>query len=647
MTRLDDDGAAPEATGDELDEATETTVSPTADPRWVELLQYLHVARGFDFQGYKPTTLARRVRKRMNILGIESYDAYQEFIELHQDEFRELFNTILINVTSFFRDPESWQALQTMAIAPMLAAKSSSEPIRAWSAGCASGEEAYSIAMVLAEAMGVDQLRERVKIYGTDVDEEALAVARHATYTDKQLENVSDELRQKYFEQVDGLHAFRKDLRRQVIFGRHDLISDAPISRVDLLVCRNTLMYFNAETQARILGRFHFALVDTGYLFLGRAETLMAQGQMFVPVDMKRRISRKRSRGTPREVFRVGQGLLGNGETVEVEQHLRAGALEVSPVAQVVLDAGGRLVTINERARSLFALHENDVGRQLRDLQLSYRPVELRSVIERAELERRTVGVKDVEWRSHAGEVRWLDLTVTPVLVGDDRIQGMLVTFTDMTGFRRLQRELEQSHIELEAAYEELQSTNEELETTNEELQSTVEELETTNEELQSTNEELETMNEELQSTNEELETINDEVRQRGEDLNQANRFLESILTSLRSGVAVVDRELRLLAWSRHAEELWGLRGDEVDGQHLLNLDIGLPVQRLRPALKSCLNGEAPVEQIALDAVNRRGKKILCQVTCAPLVGADGGVAGAIIVMDEVTDGRPSDRAAP
>ena len=267
-------------------------------------------------------------------------------------------------------------------------------------------------------------------------------------------------------------------------------------------------------------------------------------------------------------------------------------------------------------------------------------------MIERAELERRTVGVKDVEWRGNSGEVRWLDLTVTPVLIGDDGIHGMLVTFTDMTGFRRLQRELEQSHMELETTYEELQSTNEELETTNEELQSTVEELETTNEELQSTNEELETMNEELQSTNEELETINDEVRQRGEDLNQANRFLESVLTSLRSGVAVVDRELRVLAWSRHAEELWGLRGDEVSGQHLLNLDIGLPVQKLRPALKACLNGEYSHEQVVLDAVNRRGRKILCQVTCAPLLGSEASVAGAIIAMDELGDGRPPERPA-
>ena len=637
-----DDGA-PEATGNELAEASEALATSTADPRWVELLQYLRVARGFDFQGYKPTTLARRVRKRMSMRGIESYDAYQEYIELHQDEFGELFNTILINVTNFFRDPESWEALRTTAIAPLLAAKSNSEPIRAWSAGCASGEEAYSIAMVLAEEMGVERFRERVKIYGTDVDEDALNVARHATYTDKQLENVSSELRERYFQQVDGLYAFRKDLRRQVIFGRHDLISDAPISRVDLLVCRNTLMYFNAETQARILGRFHFALVDSGYLFLGRAETLMAQGQMFVPVDLKRRISRKRSRGTPRDAFRIGQGLVTGGDHAEIHSHLSAGAIEVSPVAQVVLDPDGRVVTINERARSLFGLHENDIGRPFRDLQLSYRPVELRSVLERAEVEQRTVSVKDIEWRGHTGEVRWLDLTVTPVLVGDDPIHGMLVTFTDMTGFLRLQRELEQSHMELETAYEELQSTNEELETTNEELQSTVEELETTNEELQSSNEELETMNEELQSTNEELEAINDEVRQRGEDLNQANRFLESVLRSLRSGVAVVDRELRLLAWSRHAEELWGLRNDEVSGQHLLNLDLGLPLQRLRPALKACLNGNTSQTQVALEAVNRRGKKIICQVTCSPLLGPDTTVAGAIIVMDEVPEAQNSE----
>ncbi len=614
---------------------------PTSDPQWASLLQYLQISRGFDFHGYKPTSLARRIRKRMQSLGIDSYEAYQEHIELHQDEFRELFNTILINVTAFFRDLEAWDALRTSAVEPMLATKGTGDPIRAWSAGCASGEEAYTIAMVLAEAMGLEQFRARVKIYGTDVDEDALNTARHATYGQKQLENVPEDLRSRYFEHVDGVYAFRKDLRRQVIFGRHDLITDAPISRVDLLACRNTLMYFNSETQARILSRFHFALTEGGSLFLGRAETMMAQGQIFVPVDMKRRISRKRARSSPRDAMR-STGVLA--ESPEAQAQLRAAALEASPVAQIVLDAEGRVVTLNERTRSLFGLHDSDVGRPLRDLQVSYRPVELRSVIERVETERRPIAVKEVEWRSGTGEVRWLDLMVSPLEDEAGRRIGMLVAFADMTGYRRLQRELEQSHMELETAYEELQSTNEELETTNEELQSTVEELETTNEELQSTNEELETMNEELQSTNEELETINDEARQRSDDLNQANLFLQSILTSLRSGVAVVDRELRILAWSRHAEELWGLRAQEVAGQHLLNLDIGLPLQRLRPMLKACLAGESAQEQMALEAVNRRGKKIHCQVTCTPLAGPDTPVGGAILLMEEL-NGRSEEGA--
>jgi len=164
-----------------------------------------------------------------------------------------------------------------------------------------------------------------------------------------------------------------------------------------------------------------------------------------------------------------------------------------------------------------------------------------------------------------------------------------------------------------------------------------VEELETTNEELQSTNEELETMNEELQSTNEELQTMNDELRQRGEDLNTSNAFLQAVLASLEGGVAVVDPELRVLAWNPQAEELWGLREEEVEGKHLLNLDIGLPLERLRPLLRSCLGGEAGNQ--VLDAVNRRGKTIRCQVTCTPLRADDTGVRGAILLMEHSADG--------
>jgi two-component system, chemotaxis family, CheB/CheR fusion protein len=615
----------------------EEVLPPDSDPEWGELLQYLLTARGFDFHGYKPASLARRIRKRMEAVGAGSYAAYQDFLEVHPNEFNTLFNTILINVTGFFRDPAAWEVVRTTAIPQILGNKSAGEPIRAWSAGCATGEEAYTIAMLLAEELGPDEFRERVKIYATDVDDEALNAARHGAYSSRAIEGVPADLLEKYFEQVDGLHFFRKDFRRSVIFGRHDLINDAPISRIDLLTCRNTLMYLNAETQSRVLARLHFALNEGGFLLLGRAETLMAHGQTFVPVDLKRRLSRKSTRGHTRDRTGRSDEPATQLQPGDFDSRLRTAAIEASPVAQLVVDAAGNLSVINDRARVLFGLRPSDAGRPLKDLQLSYRPVELRSLIEKAENDRRPLVIKEIDWPSPMGESRWVDLHVAPLTDALGAVTGTILTFTDVTSHRRLQRELEESHQELETAYEELQSTNEELETTNEELQSTVEELETTNEELQSTNEELETMNEELQSTNEELQTMNDELRTRGDELNAANAFLESILGSLQGGVAVVDRDLKILAWNDRAEDLWGLREAEVAGQHFLNLDIGLPVDQLRTPLRKCLQGETESETLVLNAVNRRGKGFQCQVTCTPLHGTSE-VRGAILVMEEAVD---------
>jgi two-component system CheB/CheR fusion protein len=611
-----------------------------SDPEWPTLLQYLLDERGFDFHGYKAASLSRRIRKRMDAVRLERFSAYQDYLQAHPGEFATLFNTILINVTSFFRDPAAWEAVRTRALPDILAGRSPEEPLRAWSAGCASGEEAYTIAMVLAEELGLDEFQRRVKIYATDVDDDALNAARHATYGARHVEGVPPELLAKYFDHADGNYTFRKDLRRQVIFGRHDLINDAPISRVDLLTCRNTLMYLSAETQARVLSRLHFALNEGGFLLLGRAETLIAYGHSFVTVDLKRRLSRKGARRSTRELPFLAAERGPSYQDADADGRLYSVALEASPVAQLVVDSAGELALANERARELFGLRKDDVGRPLRDLQLSYRPVELRSLIDRVESERRPLLVKEIEWRGRHAELRWLDLSIAPLMDRSGVVSGTILTFNDATVHRQLQRELEQSHQELETAYEELQSTNEELETTNEELQSTVEELETTNEELQSTNEELETMNEELQSTNEELQTLNDELRQRGEDLNTSNAFLESVLSSLKGGVAVVDDEFRILAWNRQAVELWGLREEEVDGKHLLNLDFGLPLDRIRPLLRSCMSGEGESHTLTLDAVNRRGKSIRCQVTCTPLASGNDGVRGAILVMEDGPDGK-------
>src|SRR5215510_7816498 len=282
-----------------------------SDSAFEALVDFLKRSRGFDFSGYKRTSLERRFRRRMDAIECKSYGDYLDFLEVHPEEYEELFNTLLINVTEFFRDAPAWDHLRDDVLPTLLAVKEDDEPIRVWSAGCASGQEAYTAAMVLAELLGDQEYGERVKIYATDIDEEALTTARHAIYTQKQLEGVPPELRSKYFERADQRMAFRKDLRRTVIFGRNNLVSDAPISRLDLLICRNTLMYFTAETQGRILRHFHFALRDHGVLMLGKSEMMISHRDAFSAVDLKKRIIRKLERA-PSLTARVAG--LTNGE---------------------------------------------------------------------------------------------------------------------------------------------------------------------------------------------------------------------------------------------------------------------------------------------------------------------------------------------
>jgi len=601
------------------------------------LLDLLRRARGFDFAGYKRPSLVRRVRKRMQAVRVDTYRDYMAVLEREPSEFDHLFNTVLINVTSFFRDEVPWGYLADEIVPRILEGKEPTESIRVWSAGCATGQEAYTLAMVLCEALGLDQFLRRVKIYATDLDDDALTYARQGSYTAKEMEPVSELLRDRYFERQNGRFYFKKPLRRCVIFGRNDLVSDAPISKIDLLVCRNTLMYFDSQTQARILNRFHFALRPGGFLFLGKAETLSMYANVFEPVDLQRRVFSKISNGLrpPRfEVFRNG----GNGgNEVEFERDLvSTAAFEKAPLAQFVIDAKGNLVLANDRARQLFRLTNRDIGRPLQDLELSYRPVELRSLIDQIRSEEQAIKMGEVAWLMD-GEERWFEVQLQPLLNSTRELLGVSVSFDDITVSRDLKRELQRSHAELETAYEELQSSNEELETTNEELQSTVEELETTNEELQSTNEELETMNEELQSTNEELGSINDQLRNRGSELNALNLFLRSIFASLGGGVAVIDPELRVKVWNHRAEDLWGVRAEEAIDTRFTELDIGLPVEKLRSLITDTFNGRNGTGELVLDATNRRGRAIQCRIRANPLIEPDHKTAqGVILTMEEV-----------
>jgi two-component system CheB/CheR fusion protein len=614
-------------------------LSPQSRAEFEDLLEYLRHSRGFDLSGYKRSTLVRRVTSRMNMLGLEAFDQYLDFLQVDPDEFTQLFDTLLINVTGFFRDPPAWEHLARTVIPLLAEEKEPAEPIRIWSAGCSSGEEAYTLAMILAEYLGPEEMRDRVKIYGTDVDENALDVARHASYGPRAVAGVPEELLNRYFERTGAQdYRFRKDLRRALVFGRHDLVHAAPISHIDLLACRNTLMYFNAETQAKVVARFHFALEDGGILFLGKAEMLLAHAHLFRPADLKTRIFTKVAKDTLRERLSViSDG--GSHDALEYPvnyRQVRELACDAIPSAVVVVHSAGTLAMANSAARTLFGLSVGDIGRPFQELELSYRPAQLRSAVEEVSSSGRSTVLKEVQWLEATTGSDCFDIHLYPVADRSDGHAGVVVTFIDVSLSRRLQDQLEYSNRELETAYEELQSTNEELETTNEELQSTIEELETTNEELQSTNGELETMNAELHSTNEELQTINDELRLRTKELDELNDFLESILVSQRGGMAVIDRDLRVTVWNQRSAELWGVRADEAPGQHFLNLDIGLPVDDLRPAIKAVLSGTTDHHVVELDATSRRGRDFLCRTSLAPLLSKDRSVRGVILLMEEV-----------
>ena len=603
-----------------------------------ELLVFLRESRGVDFTGYKRTSLRRLVARRMRSVGVEDVRTYLDQLEVDPTEVRGLFDSLLINVTAFLRDEALWTRLREVHLPELLARTGADEPIRVWSAACATGEEAYTLAVLLHQLLGDEEYKRRVKVYATDVDEPALSVARTGRYTAAALEPLGEELRDTYFVQEDGGWTFRADLRPSLIFGRHDLLADAPISRVSLLVCRNVLMYFTAETQSRILERFAFALAESGLLALGKAEMLLTHSDLFSAVDLPNRVFRASRRPSPGRFLSFGPGALARHAAT---RQVTEAAFLSAPEPQVVLDADGRVALVSDSARREFALLAEDAGRPFLEMELSFRPVDLRPAVSGVLAGGGATTVQDVRWSRPGAADRFWDVQVAP-LRGQDSPLGLTLSWIEVTRYHELTGELTRAHGELQEAYEELQSSSEELETTNEELQSAIEELETTNEELQSTNEELETMNEELQSTNEELQTVNDELRERTTEVGEVNAFLESVLSGLRTAVAVVDSDLQVLVWNARCEHLWGLRAFEVEGRSLTSLGGGLPADRLAAkAREVMLQGQA-LEPDGIVAVNRLGQRMLVTTGASPLHDRAGTVRGAILTMEEHALEEPS-----
>ncbi|ONF97019.1 CheR family methyltransferase [Sphingomonas jeddahensis] len=616
------------------------------DPEFEALLRYIQESRGLDFRGYKRTSLRRRITLRMEAVGAEDFSAYRSRLEAQPGEFENLLNTVLINVTSFFRDGEAWDVLRDHVIPSILGHGDSDRPIRVWSVGCASGEEPYSIAMLFAEAMGTKDFCRRVKIYATDLDEEALRTARVATYAPRDVEGVPPELLEKYFERTNNHYVFERELRKCVIFGQHNVVHDAPISRIDLLTCRNLLIYLEAETQSVVLPRLHYALTRDGYLFLGKAETQLARSSLFRPVEMKHRIFAKVPQEWRRPMGSFAASRMSRMDPPMADVRLLEAIVNETGNALLVVDEAGSVALANLPARHLLGVGDADIGRPFQDLPISYRPIELRGPIEEVFRQRVGVRLEDQEYRLNQAEVMRLTIDLRPLFNADGSVYAVLLSFLDQTRLHTLHRELEAAQENLEHSIEELQSANEELETTNEELQSTNEELETTNEELQSTNEELETLNEEARSSNEEMESVNEELRIQAEQASAYRLHLESVLRAMNGGIIVLDPNHVIRSWNRWSESTWGLRAEDVIGTKFDLLDIGLPIHKLRDALSTVQFGRAEYVDEMLEGVDRRGRRILCRIRVSPLSDEDGSTLGLVLIFQDLTEERSKEEYA-
>jgi two-component system CheB/CheR fusion protein len=638
------------------------------------LLSYLQQARAIDLAAYKTSGTKRRLAKRFKALNIDSYQAYQAYLEDHPEEFAALLDTMLINVTSFFRDPDAWQHLQDILLpqlletalttTPMLSPErpdlsaleerspepssfqppslppfATDPPLRMWCAGCATGAEAYSLAILLAEALGLEKLKYYVKIYATDIDEPALVQARNPLYSPEDLQGVPADLRHKYFEPVGTQFTVCPELRRIIVFGHHDLVKDAPISRLDLLVCRNTLMYLTRETQRQILRRFHFALKPHGILFLGSAEMLFSHSQFFTPVNLNHRFFAKASaHGLPDPHLGFHPKRHRQNPDVRDPQEpttaLYALAFQASPLGQLLLDRQQRLQAMNPLAMDYLGLHPSLVGQPFPTLEAAYRLVDLRPALAAAQQTQHPLQLSHVIQRGPDDYLKNFHITIAPLLSSCQEFMGTSITIADTSKSAALARELLQVQQNYETINEELQSGNEELETINEELQSANEELETTNEELQASNEELETMNEELESTIEELHNVNQELRSLTDAANQATAFLNSVLESLSASVIVIDARLIVTGWNSAATTLWGLSAEAVQGTSLMSLDIGLPLDPLQQPLRDCLSRKQRRQTLQLDIRDRQGETVTCRVTINPLIDHADTPQGAILLVD-------------
>ncbi|MBD8530726.1 MULTISPECIES: CheR family methyltransferase [unclassified Massilia] len=625
-----------------------------------EIIVNLLKHTGHDFRHYKRATVLRRIERRLQVRRVRTLPAYRDLLATDATEHKALLGDMLIGVTNFFRDREAFDALKREIVPELFSDKGRGDEIRAWVAACATGEEAYSIAMLLADHAALSDRPPGFQVFASDIDERAIASARAGSYPAAIIADVAPSRLRQYFNKEDNRYRVRKTLRDHILFAAHNLLRDPPFSRLDLISCRNLLIYLNREARLHVLKTFHFALRPGGYLFLGSSESAESVAEYFIPVDKKNRIYRARggirtlqyqpphhALAGPRLAETARDQPSGKRQVSYAELHQRALAQFAPPSA--IVDNDGNIVHMSAQAGQFLRMGVGEPSNNVLNLVLPELRLELRSAIYQA-----TQNAASVECRPIAllekQEFGTVAMTVRPFRDEDAETDFLLLLFnrveqaparsTPLLPNGSQDVVLAQLEAELQKKREQLQETIENAEISTEELRASNEELQAINEELRSATEELETSKEELQSVNEELITVNYELKAKVEETGKANDDLNNLIASTDIATIFVDSGLRIKRFTPRAADLFSIIASDI-GRSLLDLTHRLDYDRLAEDVGATFDTLRLVEREVRSSDDR-----YYIVRLLPYRTNDDRIEGAVMTFFDITARRGAEEQA-
>ncbi len=642
-------------------------ISPDDEQSYQKILQLLRGLSGLDMRQYKPETVRRRIARRMLLLRMDHLAHYVRLLQIRQDELSRLQEDVLINVTRFFRDPPFWESLRTNVLPVLFEDRPPEKPIRIWCAGCSTGEEAYSLAILVLEYLSQHGLDAPVQIFGTDASDRAIEMARVAVYPETVIADVSPERLRRYFVKVDRGYQVSKRVRDACIFARQNLASDPPFSHIEILSCRNVMIYFNQGLQRQVMLTFHYALESGGYILMGMSEGLRDYGDIFNTIDRKYKIYMKTGVSLPfgyepprnlAFIPGIASGRLASPEAdsntwPELDLQRAAGRIVLARFGPPGLIIDERMKVLQSRGQTSRFM-EISAGavtwsllRVLKDGLVN----EVSGAAQRAIRENVPITTTATLIDEHSGEKR-VQIDVLPITSAAARPRCFLILFQTLTAgpeasteqfppsvqltvdekdrlIAQLRQDLTSTRFHLQSLVEERDARNQELVSANEEIQSA-------NEELQSTNEELETTKEELQSANEELQTVNDELQTRNNVLTQTGNDLTNLLNSVNIPLLMLDGAMQIRQFTPPMQRLLSVRQSDI-GRSIHEIRVQLSIEKLEPILNEVLDSLGTRE---LEVQDREGRWYLLRVR--PYRTAENKIEGLVMVLVDIDQLRRS-----